>query len=1324
MASTQDLHKGLSDSDAAASSQDFLATLHILVLRLQNFHNLQPHSQKRDADLRLEVHHCLLHIAHCAAPVGHVRVADAARFISEIPSQGACWHGAQPLLHVLVAVCTSCTEALCSLGKSALGAFLPASASRGVSSSAGDSASEPGGAGCCLSDQRAAREWEQQQLHARAVVEAMGAALVLLARMRPSLPAPRCAKLHSFLDALASTLLPLVASVQAIRPFTSPGAHSDEETSELSAHPGLKTSAPSPTGLSATQPPESQSADSIPSTASMAPPAGSAQPRASAAAQHHFALLGVVQSTCQALCEAAEDASVGAAVSAGLQPHEVLRALLLQLRGIAAGNRGIATRIWGCLDALMSLARKAAPHSRQSSLPAISFGDEPLPGKPPAGQPTFKLRQDVLPQLVLAALEELERGNNGDVLAVLRCFRRAWAQLLEDLGDAQMQEGVTIALVSHPGVEQPSLLDVAWRAVRAVCAAMKASKKKHPALAAAFISALLPPQLIPSPSKHAGTSASGRGHPDAYESQLTDTDAQSPRAACRDSVDFGGLGCLHDAKGPVPWAINCILEWGFSSPSVMLLLSCHLASLIIRRPQLLKIYAPQLQQILMQSADGMDCGSLMRRTLSTPSTEIERELGTVLPSADQAWLFDSLKRLVWHPSHGGSPEGQAQTSHSSSLAVHHARNPGNPTEPASPRKRPVIIFEEGGGWEDVRQPPGPGSATKSTHGTIPAAADVGSSVYDAYAESGSSNGGLKKGIGSAGRLPLSQASCSSQEGAPYSSSNSSGAHSSSSYSLRQGLSMLGRLTGESKPGPGHEGTNSHPGSGGRAAGGLDHGKHGMKSAIGPSGSHVHRSVSEGGWALWRAMLHVASSRTDICTDKVKRDSDTHRLKVRVWQALAVLTSFVQPPHVEASLRSVIALMSSNDAPSVKQYQEATAAALLVKEVHVSIPLLFAGDRTYIQRLFQFLEDNLEFQRLCRNVGLPSMDWNPEGLASPRRLLCGDTALIQQTAETLSFEGAPTTLLDRLIGFLQEEHIRLRKEMDKRAADTEELERQARQRGAPSSGYNSRDHAHGLDFQRKVTTSEQTAAVAGSRQGFWGSGFRHEGSGTGGLYEGLFECGLGDLLVLSESSPSAKGDGDDSVEGQGGEHQGTFRSRADGREQRVGMEAGARASGGGSCSRRQELIVVASLLDKAENLAGLSRTCEVFRAGLLVVPDLKVVSDPLFQTISVTAEKWIPIVEVREGALLEWLQDRKAEGFTCVGLEQTVESCKLPSYSFPNRCVLVLGKEKEGLPPEVIQMLDDSVEIPQLGLIRSLNVHVSGAIAMYEYTRQRACLDHC
>lgn len=47
-------------------------------------------------------------------------------------------------------------------------------------------------------------------------------------------------------------------------------------------------------------------------------------------------------------------------------------------------------------------------------------------------------------------------------------------------------------------------------------------------------------------------------------------------------------------------------------------------------------------------------------------------------------------------------------------------------------------------------------------------------------------------------------------------------------------------------------------------------------------------------------------------------------------------------------------------------------------------------------------------------------------------------------------------------------------------------------------------------------------------------------------------------------------------------------------------------------------------------------------------------------------------------------------------------------------------EREGIPAALIQQLDVCVEIPQRGVIRSLNVHVSGALLVWEYTRQRLC----
>ena len=57
-------------------------------------------------------------------------------------------------------------------------------------------------------------------------------------------------------------------------------------------------------------------------------------------------------------------------------------------------------------------------------------------------------------------------------------------------------------------------------------------------------------------------------------------------------------------------------------------------------------------------------------------------------------------------------------------------------------------------------------------------------------------------------------------------------------------------------------------------------------------------------------------------------------------------------------------------------------------------------------------------------------------------------------------------------------------------------------------------------------------------------------------------------------------------------------------------------------RLQSIIIVASLLDRVPNLAGLTRTCEIFGAEALVLADLSVVRDPDFVGISVTAERHV------------------------------------------------------------------------------------------------------
>jgi TrmH family RNA methyltransferase len=59
---------------------------------------------------------------------------------------------------------------------------------------------------------------------------------------------------------------------------------------------------------------------------------------------------------------------------------------------------------------------------------------------------------------------------------------------------------------------------------------------------------------------------------------------------------------------------------------------------------------------------------------------------------------------------------------------------------------------------------------------------------------------------------------------------------------------------------------------------------------------------------------------------------------------------------------------------------------------------------------------------------------------------------------------------------------------------------------------------------------------------------------------------------------------------------------------------------------------------------------------------------------------------------------------------------LPDLDSHGEVVLVLGAERDGLPPEVLERCDERVSIPQPGGGDSLNVAMAGAIALYELAR--------
>lgn len=77
-----------------------------------------------------------------------------------------------------------------------------------------------------------------------------------------------------------------------------------------------------------------------------------------------------------------------------------------------------------------------------------------------------------------------------------------------------------------------------------------------------------------------------------------------------------------------------------------------------------------------------------------------------------------------------------------------------------------------------------------------------------------------------------------------------------------------------------------------------------------------------------------------------------------------------------------------------------------------------------------------------------------------------------------------------------------------------------------------------------------------------------------------------------------------------------------------------------------------------------------------------------------------------------LEELKRQGFLVAALEQTPHSDSLPSFKPTDRIALLLGEERSGIKPELLEICEKQLEIPMFGSKESLNVTQAAAMALY------------
>jgi len=98
--------------------------------------------------------------------------------------------------------------------------------------------------------------------------------------------------------------------------------------------------------------------------------------------------------------------------------------------------------------------------------------------------------------------------------------------------------------------------------------------------------------------------------------------------------------------------------------------------------------------------------------------------------------------------------------------------------------------------------------------------------------------------------------------------------------------------------------------------------------------------------------------------------------------------------------------------------------------------------------------------------------------------------------------------------------------------------------------------------------------------------------------------------------------------------------------------------------------------------------------------------------AVSSEKWTKINHFK--TLNDFFTFVKTTNYNLILVEQSANSKSLFEFKFPDNPLFLFGKERGGLPEEVMNKDYPVLEIPQFGMAKSLNLSCSGSIVVYHY----------
>ena len=157
-------------------------------------------------------------------------------------------------------------------------------------------------------------------------------------------------------------------------------------------------------------------------------------------------------------------------------------------------------------------------------------------------------------------------------------------------------------------------------------------------------------------------------------------------------------------------------------------------------------------------------------------------------------------------------------------------------------------------------------------------------------------------------------------------------------------------------------------------------------------------------------------------------------------------------------------------------------------------------------------------------------------------------------------------------------------------------------------------------------------------------------------------------------------------------------------------------------RQNNLAVVLENVHDPHNVSAVMRTCDAVGVQELYVLNTTIPRHKKFgPRSSSSAAKWLTVRQFDN--VVDCFAEVRKKYSRILTTHLGADSVDLYHIDFTQSLALVFGNEHSGVSDEIRPLADGNFVIPQVGIIRSLNISVACAVCLYEAFRQKKEAGH-